>query len=520
MTNKKKIPLIIIDDDFTSRNTIKNYLRKNYIYYIAYDFANANDALEWLKDYKADIAICDMRMPNIDGIEFISQASKLHPNLHFLAISAYSDFRYLRECMINSVDDYILKHELTADLLINTLDKIKEKYNINQGLIYPTNNNHIVEADRFTYNHIIETIKNGLIYFTPDIVLPVIISPDYNNEIFPDYNIFSNNIIYTIQDIIYNILDNRYSYLLHMTSSFQFALLLSFNNNENSAAIQGKRKSLFLMLKDKILRLLNITLTIAYSPMTMKLYDAMKFFNCLSSFNEKKIYLAPGSNFIFGETMNRFTDNYILPPYLKEQIKTITELRDFHSLKEIIHNVFIDFSNKSISHRGVVETCIKLCTIVNSILSGEKPNDYLKNINFHKFEHIGQFEKTIMNVIECMVKITSDNMKPIVSTAVARAISYIEEHYKDAISLEGCAEDVGISYAHLSRIFKKETALSFSEYLNRLRISKAKILLATNKLAIKQIVSETGFTNYNYFFRVFKEIEGITPIEYTVGANN
>ena len=103
---------------------------------------------------------------------------------------------------------------------------------------------------------------------------------------------------------------------------------------------------------------------------------------------------------------------------------------------------------------------------------------------------------------------------------VTRSLSYIESHYRECISLESCAENVGISYTHLSRIFKKETTFSFSEYLNRLRVNKAKILLVENKLPIKKIVEETGFTNYNYFFKVFKDVEGITPVEYTEDANN
>ena len=518
--NKDKISLIIIDDDFASRNTIKNYIRKSPFYFIANDFSNANDALDWLNDYETDIAICDMRMPNIDGIEFISQAIKLQPNLHFLAISAYSDFRYLRECMINSVEDYILKHELTADLLINTLDKIKEKYNIKHGAVFLTNNHHIIEGDKFISEHILDLSNNGLIHFNSNIVLPIIISPDYNNEVFPDYSIFINNAIFTIQDIICNILDNRYSYVLHMTYSFQLALLLSFNSNENSSVIQGKRKSLFQLLKDKVLRLLNITITIAYTSTTMKLEDAMCFFDLISSFREEKLYLLPGTTFIPEIKDKRFSDKYTLPLYINEQMKTFSELKDFSGLREIIHSVFIDFSKKRISRKVVIETCIQLYTITNSILTVEKSNNYLKNINFTEFENICQFEKVILNLIDIEIQTMPNTGKKIYSTTVARVISYIEEHYKNNISLEKCAEHTGISYAHLSRIFKKETTLSFSEYLNHFRISRAKILLAENKLTIKKIAGETGFANYNYFFRVFKEVVGVTPAEYTVSANN
>lgn len=155
-----------------------------------------------------------------------------------------------------------------------------------------------------------------------------------------------------------------------------------------------------------------------------------------------------------------------------------------------------------------------------SIISQNEIDKHIAKINFHDYEFIQQFENMFMNFIDNFIRNIKSKTYPAYSTVVVRSIFYIENHYKEAISLESCAEEVGISYAHLSRIFKKETAFSFSEYLNRFRVSKAKMLLAERKLAIKQIVEEAGFTNYNYFFRVFKDIEGITPVEYTDSANN
>lgn len=56
--------------------------------------------------------------------------------------------------------------------------------------------------------------------------------------------------------------------------------------------------------------------------------------------------------------------------------------------------------------------------------------------------------------------------------------------------------------------------MRFVEFLNRKRVNKAKSLLIRENISMKQIVEMSGFRNYNYFFKVFKEIEGITPREY------
>jgi AraC-like DNA-binding protein/CheY-like chemotaxis protein len=512
-----KISVIIVDDDFSSRNTIKNFLRESRCYFPVSDFSGAAAALVWLRENRADIALCDMNMPNIDGIEFITEALKLCPDMRFLAVSAYSDFRYLRECMVHSVEDYLLKHELTACLLINTLDKIKEKYNITPSPVSPAGAFHIIESGpMFTAEYIRSLASSGAVNFTAGAVIPAVISPDYNGNLFPDHARFPGDAAYAVRDIICSVIDNRFSYLMHMSPSFQFALLLSFDGGENNAALLNRTRSFFLAVRDKALRLLNVTLTIGHYPALLKLEDAMKLFDCLQFIGQRKLYLPEGGFFLLGETEGEFSDRYVLPAYLGEQIKTFADLGDFSALKKCIRGVFAGFLEKRAGRDRVIETCSRLCEIIRAAFppcGAEEPP-----VNFDRYEFIGQFEKALSDFVD-RVRGQGGAAAPSYSTAVSRTLSYIEEHHAEEISLESCAADVGMSYAHLSRIFKKETSCPFSEYLTRFRVSRAKILLAEKKMPIKQIAGETGFTNYNYFFKVFKEVEGITPVEYADSAN-
>ena len=64
-----KIKLIIVDDELTSRNTIKKLLENNDVYEVAEDFQNGKMALDWLRRNSADIMLCDMQMPEMDGCE-------------------------------------------------------------------------------------------------------------------------------------------------------------------------------------------------------------------------------------------------------------------------------------------------------------------------------------------------------------------------------------------------------------------------------------------------------------------
>ena len=76
------------------------------------------------------------------------------------------------------------------------------------------------------------------------------------------------------------------------------------------------------------------------------------------------------------------------------------------------------------------------------------------------------------------------------------------------------AEYIGVNSSYLSRIFKEDCGIGFVEYLNNVRISHAKQIIETNRMKLKDVVKEVGFNNYTYFFKVFKDVLNVTPVEY------
>ena len=73
---------------------------------------------------------------------------------------------------------------------------------------------------------------------------------------------------------------------------------------------------------------------------------------------------------------------------------------------------------------------------------------------------------------------------------------------------------VYLSPAYLSRIFKQETGVTFNEYLNRVRLNKAKELLRRRELRMTDISLAVGYEDQSYFTKVFKRVAGMLPREY------
>lgn len=100
------------------------------------------------------------------------------------------------------------------------------------------------------------------------------------------------------------------------------------------------------------------------------------------------------------------------------------------------------------------------------------------------------------------------------SRDILRVISYIDEHYADPISLSTAAGLFSFSKPYLSRFFHEETGLTFTEYLNQVRIKQAIRLLKDFRLSIQKIAQQVGFQTPAYFSRVFKRQMGVTPQDY------
>ena len=97
---------------------------------------------------------------------------------------------------------------------------------------------------------------------------------------------------------------------------------------------------------------------------------------------------------------------------------------------------------------------------------------------------------------------------------IHRCIQHIGVSYAEDLTLESTARMVYLSPTYLSRVFKNETGVTFSQYLNNVRITKAKELLLNPTLKLTDISLMVGYSDQSYFTRVFRKNTGITPSDY------
>ena len=112
------------------------------------------------------------------------------------------------------------------------------------------------------------------------------------------------------------------------------------------------------------------------------------------------------------------------------------------------------------------------------------------------------------------VTVTQENSHFPANRQCASVRQYIDNHYKEKITLDQLAEMVSINKYYLAHAFKHEYGVSPINYLIACRIREAKRLLAETDHNLKQIATLLGFSSSSYFSQTFRKAEGISPIEY------
>lgn len=100
------------------------------------------------------------------------------------------------------------------------------------------------------------------------------------------------------------------------------------------------------------------------------------------------------------------------------------------------------------------------------------------------------------------------------SPQVQEAIQYLNEHLHKPLTMRDTAEHLHMNASYLSVLFKEQTGLTFSEYLTRKRVQRAKELLSGTRLTIAEIADQAGYQTSKYFVKVFRSLEGVSPGQY------
>ena len=143
--------------------------------------------------------------------------------------------------------------------------------------------------------------------------------------------------------------------------------------------------------------------------------------------------------------------------------------------------------------------------------------DYLPELM--EFQELSEVERWFIAKIVIAARNVASKKTEYTNNIVEQAKAYIQENYKKDLSLEFVSRKVDVSSYYFSKLFKDVSGMNFIEYVTKVRISAAKKLLQDKTISIKEVCASCGYSDPNYFSRIFKKYEGITPSEFREGRS-
>ena len=466
--------------------------------YKAYD---GSEALLFWKQNSVDIIITDINMPEISGLELISEIRKTDSEVCFIILSGYDEFEYARKAVALDVEEYILKpidENVLQEALIHTIDKIK--YNLSKR------ENNIMEYFRVK-NLVQGEVKNVSNFFD-----------EYNYQSFKSgYCLASlkiRNSFKTESEM------NKFKeYIIRMGIQDTIRLFIVDQNEviimiSSLNAMNIKYTDFFAKLQIQIEQEFNQRSFIAIGSLQSSLYTLHEAFKEIQKL--KKYFLIYG----YGECINSSTDLVIensTVEFRDEVFYQMIVTKEKEKLIKYLDQIFLSIMKGSSNGvESLYTTLVKIILLLNKIekeFGIKRNNDFEISTLFEKLHETDEIS-TIKNEIILQALEIIDMLeleKSQVSPVVRQIIQIVTNQYSNNMSLKTLAYKYKMNPSYLGQIFQKEVGKSFSQYLNETRNRKAKELILGTNLKMQEIAFSVGYVEISYFYRMFRKQYGVSP---------
>ncbi len=228
---------------------------------------------------------------------------------------------------------------------------------------------------------------------------------------------------------------------------------------------------------------------------------------------------------LIGENLQRYKKENKTMPYPYElEAKLIDAVKDGDTKNslELLKRLLGEISLVEVGDLSSIKTKILgICTILSRIaaertnLSMEQAESYFYDMNvLNQAVSFQELSILASNLIESITQTISSSNYSGNSQIIKLAIQNINENYRDKISLKTVADHLHTNPSYLSTLFKQEMGVTFTDYLNQVRINRSCELLTNTSLSLIDVSFQAGFDGQSYFTKVFRKIKGVTPKDY------
>lgn len=484
--------VIVVDDEPAAVDYICTIIEtKCHKFQVVATAQNAEEGLEKVRKYQPDLVITDIKMPIMNGIDFVAKLKKESPSIYSIIVSGYQDFEYAKGAIRSGALDYILK-PFNPAMLKNTMDNIVDKLN------------STLSQKR---NHLIRSISRGGFRAESEI-----------KKCFPSER-------YYAAIIRKNGLPRRFS----TNSNLEI-----FSNEDEMIYLYGRdeMESLYIcpeeiLYPNRFAELIRKVLDKSQyqdgyttSVIVTKSFRTKELFHTV-----KELYRTLDSRIVIGYTQSIYLDKESGTDQVSSasrenisQAEYIMKEQKWDLIKKELAKLMLKWKKEKRPQLWVERYIRQIFYSIQSRNSAASMDDYefmLEDAFFYaaSMEELTEnvldiFYKCLQEEASCWIKIDTVKFMELIK-------EYLNRHISESITLQSVCKEFGISQPYLSKLFRKYEDKSFNNYITTVRIDCAKKLMQENRdFFIKDIAAMVGYNDQFYFSRVFCSVTGTPPSVY------
>lgn len=536
------LKVFLVEDEGSVRENLRdNIMWQQYGYQFAGEASDGEMALPLIRKIKPDVLITDINMPFMDGLALAGIVKQEFPQMKIVVISVHSDFEYAQRAIQAGVERYLLK-PISRSVLQKVLQEIREKINN--------------EREQYNYREKFREDMQEYEQFSKRVFFEKVFEGHLSvQEIYEEAQKFSlemdaasyNLAMVSLREKRSAEERSKESRLLagkreELTRYFQRYpeyLMFRWNINTYGILLKGEEEQmdeLKIRCRETIIRICSgndseIEWCCAFGEPVKRLSMLPQVYNKVNHMMSYR-FLKPGQHILAMEESSlspvgggeEFIGEVDIAKADPEIIKNFLAHGQADEVDDFVDSYLESQKDalKSKMFRDYLMLSIRFTAIAFAEKLGYSGKDLLENTYMDKVQSLSlnvedvrfYMQELLHRAIELGERVMESQSKKLIK----RAAIYIEENYtKDSISLNEVAGAVEVSANYFSTVFRRETGMTFTEYITKKRMDKAKQLLRQTERPSGDIAAEVGFKDSHYFSFVFKKTQGCTPREYRSG---
>lgn len=520
--------VVIIDDEPSVLEGLRLFVNwGEYGYEIVGQASDGRIAVPVIREMKPDLVICDICMPGLTGLDLIERINaELRPAPKFLMLSGYNDFSYAQRALQLGAVGYLSK-PLDSDELVSELSRVTAMFE-NERKANRENTELIRYAANQLYLDIIRGKRNEKLRRKAQFIFSI-----------PENAGIRMIRFFTVPEGELKNTD---------TDLYDLFLSITGNTNENCVFYNGNGIYIMIMndgmthfpqykeLKEKFEAQLSQGLTNLGLQSLWVLISGVFSSNdvldcilhCDQQLEQLHTYcmLHPENTVVAIEALDENsvvwrktgTDaEAILSEQAYDMVISAIQGNDAGCVSQAVEAFFSNLY-QNVSHDQLFSVCLyRLADVVRKTASayGIEARKVILDFTASVSSRSPDCKRLALEMCrQVFQKLNSNNDKSIVMLE-NEIIDFIRANFRrKSLSIQYITESFSIPALIISKIVKKKTGRKFNDYVNSLRIEHAKMLFATEDYKITAVCDESGYSDYGYFTKKFKEYTGVLPSEY------